>query len=500
MSNSRKTGARRLAQRADASLHPRFREILDQMPVLVWTTDHRLRCTSALGGAGLSSGITAKQLIGRTVRQLLHPNSEAAVTAHRGALKGNRHKYRSDFRGRVYEASVEPLLGANGKIVGVVGAAMDVTERHAAEIRADKHQRMFEAIAAKGWEGLALNNRSGVVLYCNLSAARILGRQIRHVLGKTADDLIVREDLDRAYRFMKELRGRPGRTLTIEVRARRPDGSIRWIEYTATNFLDDPDIGAVVAKFRDITEQKQSQRMIESLSERVLRLQQEEERRIARELHDSTSQCLTALMLNLGAVKARDEVPPEVRAQISESLELARQTANEIRTASYLLHPPTLADFGLVPALREYARGFARRSGIPVRFQGPPAGVERLKPYAEMAIFRIVQEALTNVHRHSASKRAEILVRKVADRLTVEINDSGKGMPKNVIASLRKGNASSSGVGVRGIRERALQLKGTLNIVDRRPGTALRIEIPLKPNAYESKAVQNKARAARHGT
>ena len=498
MSNSRKAAARPSARRADTSLHLRLREILDQMPVLVWTTDLKLRCTSALGGAGLPSGLKAEQLIGMTVRQLLHPHSEAALAAHRGALGGTRHKYRAEFRGRVYEASVEPLLGARTEIIGVVGAAMDVTERHEAEIRADKHQRMFEALAAKGWEGLALNSREGVVLYCNLSAARILGRQIRHVIGKTAADLIASEDLKRAGKFMIELRSRPGRTLTTEVRVRRPDGSIRWIEYTATNFLDDLDIGAVVAKFRDITEQKQSQQTIQSLSERVLRLQQEEERRIARELHDSTSQCLTALMLNLGAVKASDQVPREVRAQISESLELARQTANEIRTASYLLHPPTLAEFGLVSALREYACGFAQRSEIPVRFRGPKTEVERLKPYAEMAVFRIVQEALTNVHRHSQSKKAELLVHTTADQLIIEVNDSGKGMPRDVVASLRNGNASSSGVGVRGIRERALQLKGSVEILERYPGTGLKVKIPLKVNAYDSKA-ERKARTASHG-
>ena len=489
-------GLPRTAPKKDESLHPRLREILDQMPVLVWTTNRSMRCTSALGGAGLPAGITAKQLIGMTVRQLLYPNSQIALAAHRGALQGTRQKYRSEFRGRVYEASVEPLIGARDKVIGVVGAAMDVTERHGAEIRASKHQRMFEAIAAKGWEGLALNTREGAVAYCNLSAGRILGRQPRHLIGKGSDELIVPEDLDRARKFMKELRQRSGRTLTMEGRVRRPDGSIRWIEYTATNFLDDPEIGAVVAKFRDITEDKCSRERIESLSEKVLRLQQEEERRIARELHDSTSQCLTALMLNLGAVQRDENLPRPLRKKISKVLELARQTAAEIRTASYLLHPPTLTEFGLISALRDYVRGFAQRSGIPVRFRGSHTDVERLKPYVEMAIFRMVQEALTNVHRHSQSKSAEVIVHHQRDRLTVEINDCGRGMPKRMVNSLQNGNAGDGGVGVSGIRERTLQLKGNLKIVELRPGTGIKVEIPLKGNSIESVRPHAKARAA----
>ncbi len=469
------------------------------MPVLVWTTDRHLRCTSALGGAGLPKGVSAERLIGKTIRQLLYPNLEPAWAAHRDALAGVPRQYRREFRGRVYEASVEPLHGAKRKIIGVIGAAMDVTERHQAELLASRHQKMFEAIAKKGWEGLLLNNREGRIVYCNTSGGRVVGRPARLMLGKGARDFVVAEDLRRSLAFMEKVRRHPGRTYRLACRVRHANGSIRWIEYTATNFLEDPDIRAVVAKFRDITEQKQSHQMIESLSERVLRLQQEEERRIARELHDSTSQCLTALMLNLGAAKASDEVPPELRTQISESLELARQTANEIRTASSLLHPPTLTEFGLVSALREYARGFAQRSGIPVRFRGPKTDVDRLKPYAEMAIFRIVQEALTNVHRHSASRKAELVIHKAGDRLTLEVNDSGKGMAKNVLACLGNGGASSSSGGLSGIRERTLQLKGTFDIIERHPGTGIKIDVPLKINAAESRNSRRSARAAAQG-
>jgi len=333
-------------------------------------------------------------------------------------------------------------------------------------------------------------------MYCNPSGSRLLGRPARLLIGKGARDILVTEDLPRAFRFIAKVRRHPGRTFITEFSVRHPNGSIRCFEYAATNLLEDPDIGAVVAKFRDITEQKQSQEAIRSFSERLLKLQQEEERRIGRELHDSTSQWLTALMLSLGAIQADDKLSHRSRARISEALDLSRRVASEIRTASYLLHPPTLKEFGLISALRDYVRGFAQRSGISVRFRGPQTDIKRLKPHAEMAIFRMVQEALTNIHRHSQSKSAAVVIRNGGDGLTLEINDSGKGMPKDVLASLQNGNVRHSGVGISGIRERTLQLKGTLNIVERRPGTGIRIDIPLKVNTTSLTSLRAKARAA----
>src|SRR5579884_647842 len=156
---SRKSVRQTHAAEGKEFLDPKLRETLDQMPVLVWTADRVLRCTSALGGAGLPAGVNANRLVGKTIRQLLYPNFEPAWSAHRKALEGTPQNYRREFRGRAYEASVEPLVGSDGKIIGIVGAAMDVTERHHAETQASRHQKMFAAIAKKGWEGLLLNSR-----------------------------------------------------------------------------------------------------------------------------------------------------------------------------------------------------------------------------------------------------------------------------------------------------------------------------------------------------
>src|SRR5262250_2877586 len=111
-------------------LDPRLAPILNQMPVLVWTTDTQLRCTAAIGGAGLPAGVEARELLGKTLQRILHPEYREALAGHRQALQGTPARYRSGFRGRIFEASVAPLLGMRGKICGTVGAALDVTERY----------------------------------------------------------------------------------------------------------------------------------------------------------------------------------------------------------------------------------------------------------------------------------------------------------------------------------------------------------------------------------
>lgn len=471
------------------STYARLLAIVDQMPILVWTTDNKMRCTAAMGGAGLPAGTKAQDLLGKTVRRILRSDSAAAdlsVMGHRRALRGILARYRVDFGGRVFEASVAPLFGVDKQIVGTVGAALDVTERHEAEQRAARSQRLFQAVMEKGWEGLVLNDRDGRVMYCNTAALKILGmKKEDQLIGKSAADVIDPRDLALAENFRDELRKSPGRTLTLEVRLQNPAKSVRWIEYTATNLLDDPNVGAVVGKFRDITARKEAQTKIAELSQRMIRLQQEEERRIARELHDSTSQCLTALLLNLAAIKESPDLRSKSRMRLLESLQLARQTASEIRTASYLLHPPTLEEFGIIAALEEYVRGFCERSGIEVRFRRPQRELRRLTSEAEMALFRIVQEGLSNVHRHSSSKQAEVTVLNRADGLRIEINDRGRGMPKSLLKSLNgQAGASGAGVGLNGIRERVRQLDGKLEVRDRRPGTGITIDIPLAQDIF----------------
>jgi signal transduction histidine kinase len=223
---------------------------------------------------------------------------------------------------------------------------------------------------------------------------------------------------------------------------------------------------------------------LRELSARLLQLQDEERRRIARELHDSVGQMLAALNMNLSAVRGDIERLSKTASALADSENLVHEMTSEVRTISHLLHPPLLDEAGLLSALRWYVDGFALRSNIKVDLD-LPEDFGRLSRESETAIFRVVQECLTNIHRHSGSPIAKIRLRQRDKQVTVEIADKGKGVP----AEKREAMSSSGtpGVGIRGMRERLRQLGGTLEINSSGSGTAITVSLPIS----ESVALPN---------
>ena len=220
-------------------------------------------------------------------------------------------------------------------------------------------------------------------------------------------------------------------------------------------------------------------RSLRSLSARLMQLQDDERRRIARELHDSVGQTLAALGMNLSMVKSDLERLTSIANTLSDSENLVREMSSEVRTISHLLHPPLLDEAGLLSALRWYADGFSQRSGIRVDLD-LPENFGRLPPEFETAIFRVVQEALTNIHRHSGSSVAKIRLRHQDDLVLVDIEDKGKGIPADKREQLA--SEATPGVGVRGMRERLRQLGGALEIESGLSGTLVAVKLPVPQN------------------
>jgi signal transduction histidine kinase len=199
------------------------------------------------------------------------------------------------------------------------------------------------------------------------------------------------------------------------------------------------------------------------LSARLLHLQDEERRRIARELHDSVGQTLAALSMNLATVGAEIERLTKTANIVADSTALVNDMSSDIRTISYLLHPPLLDEAGLSSALTWYIRGFSERSKIDIQLH-IQKDFGRLSRDLETAIFRVVQECLTNIHRHSGSSVARISIAHSDGTVRVEVEDKGKGISPQKHAEMFSGEAATPGVGVRGMRERLRQLGGTLDI------------------------------------
>ncbi len=214
---------------------------------------------------------------------------------------------------------------------------------------------------------------------------------------------------------------------------------------------------------------------LRELSARILQAQDEERRRIARELHDGAGQLLAALGMEASNIASEgDRLSAAAALSLSNIDTLVAQMTKDIRTMSHLLYPPLLDEVGLQSALTEYVNGFAERSGVQVALE-LPAAIGRLDRDYELSLFRIVQECLTNIHRHSGSKTASIRIVRDDGALVLEVQDEGKGMPAERLSEIQ---TRGSGVGIRGMRERVLQLSGKMSIESDGSGTSIHVVIP----------------------
>jgi PAS domain S-box-containing protein len=270
--------------------------------------------------------------------------------------------------------------------------------------------------------------------------------------------------LKSAYRVM----ARDGRVVWFQCEVkmvRRPDGR-PW-------FLH--GIGFDISELKQTEEAlQQSTAALRNHSARLIRSQDDENRRIARELHDSLGQYLVAIKMNLLALKGSEGNADAVLTEIDELLE---RSITETRTLSHLLHPPALDELGLAAAAKWYVEGFAKRSGIDVSIELPPR-MDRLPDAIELTLFRVLQESLTNIHRHSGSPSAEIHFAITDAEVSLQIRDHGRGMPQDLLNRSQK-SSGDSGIGLLGMRERVNELGASLEITSDTNGTVVSVTVPL---------------------
>jgi two-component system NarL family sensor kinase len=216
---------------------------------------------------------------------------------------------------------------------------------------------------------------------------------------------------------------------------------------------------------------------LQNLSQRLLQVQDEERRKVARDLHDTTGQTLAALKISLSLLQESCKKDSSTLSAVSNVAQLADQAIEEIRTMSYLLHPPLLDEVGFVCAAEWFIEGFAKRSGINVKADIANSR-ERLPKRMEVALFRVLQESLTNVHRHSKASDASVRFHHQTEAVILEIRDFGQGIPSERLRLLRE-VGPETGVGLAGMRERLRELNGKLEIESDGYGTNMRAVVPL---------------------
>lgn len=339
----------------------------------------------------------------------------------------------------------------------------------------------YRGIFENAIEGIAQCSVEGKILTANPALARMLGYESPEALMAAVKDIgkdlyvepEIRSVVLRALEKNHEIQG-------LEIQVRRKDSRPIWVLMNVRAVRDAKgNVLHLDSIIQDITQRKSTEEALRDVSGRLLQSQNEERRRIARELHDSTAQNLAALAMNLSLVrKAGASLDRKAKGRIRDSETLAQQACREVRTLSYLLHPPELEDGDLWSAVRWYTEGFSNRSGIRVDLTIPKASqAGRLPEHIETTLFRIVQESLANIHRHSGSPRARIRFARGRSGVTMVVRDQGRGL------GLRKGHPVPSpalmGVGIAGMRERVQQLGGRLEIDSSARGTAVKVTLPL---------------------
>jgi len=226
---------------------------------------------------------------------------------------------------------------------------------------------------------------------------------------------------------------------------------------------------------------------LEQLTARLIHLQDEERRRLARDLHDSAGQYLAGIQMNLSALlRPNSGLEDVARARVSDSMDMAKLCTSEIRTISYLLHPPLLDEAGLRSAISWYVEGFSKRSGIRVDLQ-IPEDFQRLASETETALFRVVQQSLANIHRHSGSSVAIIRIEIDDHAVTVEIRDEGHGFPPEVLTGFHSGTRLL-GVGMAGMRERIREMGGRFDVRSSENGASIQVSLQLSPKGRAAEA------------
>src|SRR5438552_2727704 len=334
--------------------------------------------------------------------------------------------------------------------------------------------KLHAALIEMANETVLVRDIEGTIHFWNRGAEEMYGWTKGEALGKSVPELLqsqypvpfdeIREQLFRTGRWEGEL-----------VHVRR-DGEKRIINSRWALQKENEGDPVVLEINSDITERKQSEENLRQLSGYLMRVQDEERRRIARELHDSTGQKLVAAKLNLEAIaKDGKRNPAPAKESLARTIKLVDEITSEIRTVAQLLHPPLLDEAGLISATRWLVDGFSDRSKIQVDLALPP-DIGRLPVNVEIALFRVIQESLNNVHRHSGAKKAAIELKRNAQHVTLQISDNGKGLPVGLLSET--GQTRAFGVGILGMKERLAQLGGWLEVTSNKRGTTIKAVVP----------------------
>jgi PAS domain S-box-containing protein len=487
-------------------------------------------------GAPALYGVTQQsvQIVYEDWLNYIHPEDREAVkTSIKSALDGTR-EHDLEFRTISSDGKTRWLAGRGkvfhdvyGKPIRMTGICVDISElKQAQDALRHAHDQLELRVQARTNE-LAASNRAltaeikdrtqaqellefqtrrlreqsrlldlandaivirtfdGAVSYWNEGAERLYGWKKQEAVTKQMDELL-KTDFPKTMEEIKQALLDAGSWEGELVETRR-DGTQITVASNWTLWRDEDGTPRGWLQINsNVSQRKDAEYALRELSGRLLHLQDDERRRLARELHDSTGQNLAALQMTLTVIEQRAKGWDEETLRLLEDVTaMASQVVQEIRTLSYLLHPPLLDEAGLTSALSWYVDGLTQRSNLKIDLE-IPSDLGRLSPDQEIAIFRVVQECLTNIHRHSGSSTAKIQLKRNVSELCLTVSDTGSGIPEQ--DSSEPGARKTMGVGIRGMRERMRDLGGEMQIRQGNPGTIVEASFPLNKPVNSTQA------------
>jgi len=470
-----------------------FIEHVHDYAIFMLTVEGRI--SSWNPGAERIKGYTAAEIVGQHFSKFYPQDDVSAGKPERLLERAVRDGHVEDVGWRVRKdgskfwarVTITAVKDASGKLVGFGKVTRDLTEQMRSETalrRSEERARLF--IDAVKDYAIFMLDPEGCVSTWNTGAERIKGYKASEIIGQHFSRFYPEEDIRS---------GKPAWELDVAVREGRfedegwrlrKDGTRFWANVVITPVRDhDGTLIGFTKVTRDYTQRmlaqkaledsqrklQESEKSLRDLSLHLLRTQDEERRRIGREIHDSLGQYLSVLKMKLESMNGTQQ-------EIAECASLTDECVKEVRTISYLLYPPMLEEIGLRSAIPWYLDGFSARSGIKTSFN-IPEDFGRLGKDSELVLFRVLQECLTNVQRHSGSNSAEISLIRAGDRVTLKVVDHGKGMPSEILDQGSQDWMGSLGVGVRGMSERVRQLGGALEIISDQHGTQVFASVPL---------------------
>jgi PAS domain S-box-containing protein len=437
-------------------------------------------------------GYTPEEAIGQHItlvipRERYAEESDILARLRRGERVDHFETVRRRKDGSLFDVSltISPVRDPSGRVIGASKVARDITPQKQAERDLRESEQRFRVITDASPILVWMSGTDKLCYYFNKGWLDFVGRTLEQESGNGWAENVHPEDFERCLQiYVSNFDAR--RPFEMEYRMRHHTGQYRWIlDRGVPRYTPDGTFEGYVGGCLDIHNQKEAAEKIRIADDmtRLMKAQDQERRRIARELHDSAGQTLTVLGLNLAQLVERAQaIAPELANEGKEIEGVVQQLHREIRTTSYLLHPPLLDECGLASALNSYVEGLAERSHIAIALD-VAANVGRLPSDMELAIFRVVQECLTNILRHSGSETALIRIVRDGKSVRTEVRDSGKGLSPERLSEIQ---SHGSGVGLMGIRERLRQFSGEMKIESNASGTSVIVSIPIPNGAHLS--------------